>query len=100
VAIALALLSTGAPSGNDPGRLTAHRVRDVEDHVLNHPDGIDPTFSVRLTSIELLKSGVVEEYANCEIEPDAVLSEIRIGLLKVPLEGGWHSHGFLYGIPA
>jgi len=76
----LALLSTGATSGDDPSRVTAHRVRHLEDYVLNYPGDIDPIFSIGFTSIDLLKTSFVKENTNCEIEPDAVLCEIRFSL--------------------
>ena len=86
--------------GDDPSRVTAHRVRHLEDHVLNDPDDIDPIFSVGLTSIDLLKTSLVKENTDCEIEPDAVLCEIRFSLGMVPFKGSRQIHGPIYGIPA
>src|SRR4051794_18346085 len=59
--MALALLSTGATSGDDPSRVTAHRVRHLEDYVLNYPGDIDPIFSIGFTSIDPLKTSFVKE---------------------------------------
>ena len=76
----------GSARGNETNLLTSHRVGDIQQAVVHHPNNVVPVFTIVFALIQPLQRKRVVENRSRNLELDTVIGAIVGGFRIVPLE--------------